>query len=126
VQGWEPASRLGVAKGDYEALAGGVAKRRKKSIVSVRHVGVLQESNVSGFKRAFTVNLCWVAKAHLYKWNTDKGNALQEALVSEGMIFFVLDVKVKVANYTGDNCADWYKITNHCPLPVLQCVGCLA
>ena len=51
-QGWKPASRLGVAKGGYEALAGGVAKRRKKSVASLRHVGILEESNVSG-RRAF-------------------------------------------------------------------------
>ena len=41
-----------MAKGGYEALAGGVAKRRKKSVASLRHVGILEESNVSG-RRAF-------------------------------------------------------------------------
>ena len=38
-----------------------------------------------------------------YRWNTDKENALQEALVSEGMSDLVSNVKVKIRKYTGDN-----------------------
>jgi hypothetical protein len=37
-----------------------------------------------------------------YRWNTDKENALQEALVSEGIGTLVSDVKVKIRKYTGD------------------------
>ena len=37
-----------------------------------------------------------------YRWNTDKENALQEALVSEGMSALVSNVKVKIRKYTGD------------------------
>jgi len=38
-----------------------------------------------------------------YRWNTDKENALQEALVSEGMSDLVSNVKVKIRKNTGDN-----------------------
>jgi hypothetical protein len=48
LQGWELASRLGVAKGDYDALAMSWLKDEDSQIVSVRHVGLWQELNVSG------------------------------------------------------------------------------
>jgi hypothetical protein len=37
-----------------------------------------------------------------YRWNTDKENALQEALVSEGIGTLMSNVKVKIRKYTGD------------------------
>jgi hypothetical protein len=37
-----------------------------------------------------------------YRWNIDKENALQEALVSEGIGTLMSNVKVKIRKYTGD------------------------
>jgi hypothetical protein len=37
-----------------------------------------------------------------YRWNTDKENALQEALVCEGIGTLMSNVKVKIRKYTGD------------------------